>query len=466
MGRKKKKQLKPWCWYCNRDFDDEKILIQHQKAKHFKCHICHKKLYTGPGLAIHCMQVHKETIDAVPNAIPGRTDIELEIYGMEGIPEKDMEERRRMLEQKTQADGQKKKQDDSDYEDDDESGPSSAFPSQMQAQQGYMPGLHGLAGAPGMPPGIPPLMPTVPLMHGIPPGMPGMPHGLVSPLALLFWYKAIFLGLTLSLFFSRMLQMGGLMHHHGPGIPPMMAGLPPGVPPPMGPRPGMPAITQAQPISAPGVGRLPPPSTSAPSMSSVPKPLFPSAGQAPATVAGPVGTDFKPLNSATVTTSEPPKPTFPAYTQSTMSTTSTTNSTAAKPAASITSKPATLSTTSATSKLIHPDEDISLEEKRAQLLKYQRNLPRPGQAPMGGLSSPLGAMMAPQPGIPPQQPGMRHPMPPHGQFGSPHQGMPGFHPGAIPPFGQAPPMVPQFQGGPPRPLMGMRPPVMSQGGRY
>ena len=81
--------------YCNRDFDDEKILIQHQKAKHFKCHICHKKLYTGPGLAIHCMQVHKETIDAVPNAIPGRTDIELEIYGMEGIPEKDMDERRR-----------------------------------------------------------------------------------------------------------------------------------------------------------------------------------------------------------------------------------------------------------------------------------------------------------------------------------------------------------------------------------
>lgn len=49
------------------------------------------------------LQVHKETIDGVPNAIPGRTDIELEIYGMEGIPEKDMEERRRVLEQKTQG---------------------------------------------------------------------------------------------------------------------------------------------------------------------------------------------------------------------------------------------------------------------------------------------------------------------------------------------------------------------------
>lgn len=30
--------------YCNREFDDEKILVQHQKAKHFKCHICHKKV--------------------------------------------------------------------------------------------------------------------------------------------------------------------------------------------------------------------------------------------------------------------------------------------------------------------------------------------------------------------------------------------------------------------------------------
>ncbi|XP_018429306.1 PREDICTED: BUB3-interacting and GLEBS motif-containing protein ZNF207 isoform X2 [Nanorana parkeri] len=479
MGRKKKKQLKPWCWYCNRDFDDEKILIQHQKAKHFKCHICHKKLYTGPGLAIHCMQVHKETIDAVPNAIPGRTDIELEIYGMEGIPEKDMEERRRMLEQKTQVDGQKKRMDDSDYDDDDESGPSSSFPPQMQPQQSYMsamaqPGLHGLAGAPGMPPGIPPLMPHVPpVMPGIPPGMQGMHHG--------------------------MLSMSGMMHAAS-GMPHMMAGLPPGVPPPLGPRPGIPATTQNQQISAPGMGRLPTPSTSAPAMQSVPKPLFPSAGQmgslvtsstsssnsetlsAPAkalfpsaaqahsSVSGPVGTDFKPLSSAPVTTSEPPKATFPAYTQSTMSTTSTTNSTAAKPSPSITSKPATLTTTSATSKLIHPDEDISLEEKRAQHLKYQRNLPRPGQAPMGSMGNsavgPLGALMGQQQGIPPQQPNLRHPLPPHGQFGGPHQNMPGFHPAAMPPFGQAPPMGPPYQGGPPRPLMGMRPPVMSQGGRY
>ena len=54
-----------FCPSIYREFDDEKILIVHQKAKHFKCHICHKRLYTGPGLAIHCMQVHKEKMDKV-----------------------------------------------------------------------------------------------------------------------------------------------------------------------------------------------------------------------------------------------------------------------------------------------------------------------------------------------------------------------------------------------------------------
>ncbi|EDW28739.1 GL18782 [Drosophila persimilis] len=63
MGRKKKKASKPWCWYCNREFDDEKILVQHQKAKHFKCHICHKKLYTGPGFVhpLVCKCIRRRT---------------------------------------------------------------------------------------------------------------------------------------------------------------------------------------------------------------------------------------------------------------------------------------------------------------------------------------------------------------------------------------------------------------------
>jgi len=42
-----------------------------------------------------CLQVHKETIDKVPNALSHRSNIEIEIYGMEGIPEDDMKEHER-----------------------------------------------------------------------------------------------------------------------------------------------------------------------------------------------------------------------------------------------------------------------------------------------------------------------------------------------------------------------------------
>ncbi|XP_059204663.1 BUB3-interacting and GLEBS motif-containing protein ZNF207a isoform X2 [Centropristis striata] len=439
MGRKKKKQMKPWCWYCNRDFDDEKILIQHQKAKHFKCHICHKKLYTGPGLAIHCMQVHKETIDGVPNAIPGRTDIELEIYGMEGIPEKDMEERRRVLEQKNQETQKKKQnQDDSDeYDEDDEPGPSFQQPAVGQPQAGFIPpmtqpGMPPGSGAPVIPPGsysgIPPMMPGVPpMMPGMPPVMPGMPPG--------------------------MIPMGGMMPP-GPGMPPMMPGVPPGMPPPVGHRPGITHMAQVPPaanvLTRPAVVAATVPSV----QPDVTKPLFPIAGQSQQS-----GPPHAPPSSS----SDPSKPTFPAYTQDAVAVASPNagTSTVSKPPSTVTSKPATLTTSSATSKLIHPDEDISLEELRAQLPRYQRCIARQGQTPatVSPSVAPVGGM------IPPQQPGMRHPIP--GQYGGPPQGMPGYMPGGMPPYGQAPPVVPPgYQGAPPRPPMGMRPPVMSPGARY
>ncbi|XP_031144805.1 BUB3-interacting and GLEBS motif-containing protein ZNF207-like isoform X1 [Sander lucioperca] len=477
MGRKKKKQMKPWCWYCNRDFDDEKILIQHQKAKHFKCHICHKKLYTGPGLAIHCMQVHKETIDSVPNAIPGRTDIELEIYGMEGIPEKDMQERRRTLEQKSQESQKKKSnnQDDSDEDDDDddEAGPSVQQVSAVQPQAGYAApmaqlGMPPVAGAPGMHPGgyqgMPPMMPGVPpMMHGMPPAMHGMPPG--------------------------MMPMGGMMPPMMPGMP----GMPHGMPPHMAPRPGMPHMAPSA-----AAGAIPSRPAVPVAQPAVTKPLFPSAAQMGAGVHSNTAAVSSPpadlqsassqppfpntpqaqqstsgatasISHSTAASSDPPKATFPAYTQPSVSSCSSTSSssnpsssTVAKPPATVPTKPATLTTTSATSKLIHPDEDISLEEMRALLPRYQRLTPRPGQAHVAAPPvAPVGSIMPPQQGMPPQQPGMRHPM--HGQYGAPPQGMPSYMPGGMPPYGQGPPMVPSYQGGPP---MGMRPPAMSPAGRY
>ncbi|KAM4530156.1 BUB3-interacting and GLEBS motif-containing protein ZNF207-like isoform 1-T2 [Odontesthes bonariensis] len=435
MGRKKKKQMKPWCWYCNRDFDDEKILIQHQKAKHFKCHICHKKLYTGPGLAIHCMQVHKETIDGVPNAIPGRTDIELEIYGMEGIPEKDMEERRRVLEQKNQETQKKKQnQDDSDEDDeDDEPGPSFQPPVAGQPPTGYMPqmtqpGLPVGVGAPGIPPsgysGIPPMIPGVPpMMPGLPPVMPGMPPG--------------------------MIPMGGMM-------PPMMPGVPPGIPPPVGHRSGITHMPQPPPAASILSRPIVPAATAPSAQTDIAKPLFPSAGQSHQTVSG---SPHGPLS----TSSDPSKPTFPAYTQAAAAVASANagSGTVSKPPSTMTSKPATLTTSSATSKLIHPDEDLSLEELRAQLTRYHSGIHRPGQTAAAAHPSvgTAGGIMAPQ------QLSMGNPLP--GQYGGPPRGVPGYIPGGAPPFGQAPPVVTLgYPGVPPRPPMGMRPPVMSPGGRY
>ncbi|KAI5851418.1 hypothetical protein DFP73DRAFT_154124 [Morchella snyderi] len=98
MAKKKKRAnpeveellARPWCYYCERDFDDLKILIAHQKAKHYKCEKCGRRLNTAGGLRVHMEQVHKEQLEAVDNAIPGRESIDLEIFGTEGIPESEV----------------------------------------------------------------------------------------------------------------------------------------------------------------------------------------------------------------------------------------------------------------------------------------------------------------------------------------------------------------------------------------
>lgn len=104
---------RPWCYYCERDFDDLKILISHQKAKHFKCDRCGRRLNTAggtflrdtalytlscgllnmklstnsyTGLSVHMNQVHKENLTHVENANSGRQGLEIEIFGMEGVP--------------------------------------------------------------------------------------------------------------------------------------------------------------------------------------------------------------------------------------------------------------------------------------------------------------------------------------------------------------------------------------------
>lgn len=184
MGRKKKKPVKPWCWYCNREFDDDKILIQHQRAKHFKCPFCHKKLYSGPGLTVHCIQVHKETVDKIPEALPNRNSVDIDIYGLQGIPEEDVREHERL---KRGDDGSNSKsnqetnQQQQQHQNKNQSNHSIQHPG-MTAMHAAM--FQHAMGLGAMPPGFPmPGMPPPPGPPGfMPPGFPPLPmHPAIPP---------------------------------------------------------------------------------------------------------------------------------------------------------------------------------------------------------------------------------------------------------------------------------------------
>lgn len=92
--------------------------MQHQKAKHFKCNMCPRRLNTAGGLAVHIQQVHKlepekcvvfhmitivihtplDSLPRIENALPGRDGYEVEIFGMEGIPAPDVADYKRRKE--------------------------------------------------------------------------------------------------------------------------------------------------------------------------------------------------------------------------------------------------------------------------------------------------------------------------------------------------------------------------------
>lgn len=88
MGRKSRHMviLKPFCYYCDKEFNNEIILHQHQKSRHFNCNICKKRFSTAPALETHMIQVHKNKLPRVPNAKTGRDTFEISIYGMDGVP--------------------------------------------------------------------------------------------------------------------------------------------------------------------------------------------------------------------------------------------------------------------------------------------------------------------------------------------------------------------------------------------
>ncbi|KAJ8072731.1 hypothetical protein AAF712_008244 [Marasmius tenuissimus] len=360
MAKKKNKQvLRPWCWYCEREFEDEKVLMQHQKAKHFKCGMCPRRLNTAGGLAVHIQQVHKleaENLPRIENALPGRDGYEVEIFGMEGIPAPDVADYKRRKEIElglaagsiSQPPAKRPKTENRPLTEDELKAALEAHKALMGANNETTPVTDGSTGGvygappqayaapptpappitpvPGMappPPGIspPPFMPPPGM------GMPGQPPFMPPP------------------------GMPGFP----PGPPPPGFPMPPGFPPPgMMPPPGMsppPGMFGGPP--PPGVGRPPmgPPPTFVPPQQ--------NAGSPPPPV------QFPPANFATPT--PPPVPSMPPNLPPNSSgQVSSSQPTLPKPELKQTNPPFKKPT-----ELKYQDANFSPEEQRAHHSKYR-----------------------------------------------------------------------------------------------
>lgn len=328
MGKKRAAKVveeKPevWCFYCERDFEDERILIQHQKAKHFKCDFCHKKLTTAGGLVVHCLQVHKETVSKVPNAKPEKESVEYEIYGMAGIPDEFLSD----------AAKERKKQDNQQ--------PQAAMPAPMSG--GYM----------GQPPHNPYMNMQFNLSMGQPPGMSfGLPPPLPPP-------------------HMQQFQQPGQVP------PPPMPNSYPNQQPSFTPLPPQFNQQQQQQFMPPLVGRMPPP------MPPRFPPSMPMSGMlAPAL---PPSMYQQPLNPQMLppppngayssdTYLAPPQPLDQQYAGSTSEGNNTSQQNGSILPAPTQAPPAAASTDVNLINLIWTDEEFCMEEIRARLPKYKVNI--------------------------------------------------------------------------------------------
>lgn len=111
-------------------------------------------------------QVHKETIDKIPNAMPHRNNIEIEIYGMEGIPVADAKEHEALKKSGGPIPTSRKADTSSDSE--DESVPPSKRPRPDEQQQpSYSALSQGQGQMQGQPQNIPQQMMMSPMASSI-----------------------------------------------------------------------------------------------------------------------------------------------------------------------------------------------------------------------------------------------------------------------------------------------------------
>ena len=81
------KDIKAWCYFCDKVFDNEVHLINHQKMLHFRCPICRRQKLSSKSLSEHMSTVHKQILEKVPNALKSRESPDNAVFGMRGIPE-------------------------------------------------------------------------------------------------------------------------------------------------------------------------------------------------------------------------------------------------------------------------------------------------------------------------------------------------------------------------------------------
>lgn len=78
--------MNQFCYYCDKEYDHQDTLMEHQRDRHFSCLKCPKKFSTANSMSTHMLSVHRETLARVPNAKVGRDNLDVNIYGMEGVP--------------------------------------------------------------------------------------------------------------------------------------------------------------------------------------------------------------------------------------------------------------------------------------------------------------------------------------------------------------------------------------------
>lgn len=323
------------------------------------------------------MQVHKETIDKIPNALPNRNNVDIEIYGMEGIPEAD-------LKQHEKSKGSFSSESSTSTVRPTLTGPLAVpkipiIPSATTATSSVLP-----IPIPGAIPNVAPFMPG--LIHGM------LPYGVPNPPPVA--------GQLPSTQFPAGVMPTGVVPSYPPAMPAPMISNPQANILPMPPLPSTSTIPTSTTVSS---STVPEPI--------VPKPLFPAAVAVPSATNSVLPGASNSVPSQTVVPS------------------------IAQPMPQV----AKIVTTIGNSRIIHPEEDLSLEELRARQPRYklqESNLNNvsqtiPPQPPISStitanpltLKPPHPQTMPPIGGLglhlPPPPPPMPHPSQIRASFGPP-----------------------------------------------